>query len=118
MTGLPNGPVDDETDEALAAEYERHRTELYDRIADYMEEADLPAGAVAEIVADIAVSMCMTAYAFDVDKPSVAGVRMELERFGQDIGGMIRDAKKGAEEFITEAKAAIAEAESDEAAKS
>jgi hypothetical protein len=51
----------------------------------------------------------MATYMGSVEKPSVNGLKMELERFGKEIDDMLRDAKNGAAEFVEDYKAAMEE---------
>jgi hypothetical protein len=56
----------------------------------------------------------MMAYAQNAAKPSAGGLKLDLDRFGRDIETHLRESKKDADRFITEAKASIAAAEQDE----
>jgi hypothetical protein len=58
--------------------------------------------------------MHMAAYMSSVEKPSVAGLKMEIDRFSNDIQEMLREAKKGAAEFVEDYKAAAEAAGEDE----
>ncbi|MCX5516809.1 hypothetical protein OSH10_00025 [Kaistia defluvii] len=101
----PNPPVDDEDFEAFAEEYEEHRDALYDLISDYADDKQLDDGLLAAMVLDLAVSLRMIAYANSVEKPSVSGLKMELDRFNKDAEEHARSAKQDAEDFIAEVKA-------------
>jgi hypothetical protein len=43
-----------------------------------------------------------------VAKPSVGGLKLDLDRFGRAADDLIRDMKKDANEFIEDAKALLA----------
>ncbi len=101
----PNEPADDEDFEAFAEEYEEHRDALYDLISDYADDQQLDDGLLAAMVLDLAVSLRMIAYANSVEKPSVSGLKMELDRFNKDAEEHARSAKQDAEGFIAEVKA-------------
>ena len=60
---------------------------------------------LAAMVLDLAVSLRMIAYANSVEKPSVSGLKMELDRFNKDAEEHARSAKQDAEGFIAEVKA-------------
>lgn len=108
-----NLPDDDNYDEV----YETHRSALWDMLMDYGEKHDLADGFLADIVSDMGLSLRMVAYAAETEKPSVGGLRLDLDRYVREIGEFVRDAKKGAAEFIAETKAARAEEEAEEAQK-
>ena len=60
----------------IAEEFERHSNELYERIADYMDEAEIGEAYVAQLLLEAMIRMRMEAYAIDVEKPSVAGLKL------------------------------------------
>ncbi|HSI40018.1 MAG TPA: hypothetical protein VLA00_05665 [Xanthobacteraceae bacterium] len=101
-----NGPDDDNEigfDE-FADAYEEHRADLYEMLIAYADEHDLNDGFLAQIISDLGVSLRMVAYASETEKPSVGGLRLDLDRFARELGDTVREAKKGAAEFIEEAK--------------
>ncbi|MBB5754468.1 hypothetical protein [Prosthecomicrobium pneumaticum] len=101
-----NGAFEDDDDlEAFREEYEEHREALFQLMTDYADEKQLDDGLFAALVLDIAVSTRMLGYAYSVEKPSVAGLRLELDRFAKDAAEHVREVKAGAEEFIAEVKA-------------
>lgn len=101
-------PEDENVDEYEEA-YERHRVDLYEMLIAYADEHDLGDGFLAQIIADIGVSMRMVAYVAETEKPSVGGLRLDLDRFSRELGDAVREAKKGASEFIEDARRAQAE---------
>lgn len=105
MTSGYDNP-DEETDEAYDAAFEAHRTALYDMLMTYADEHDLSDGFLSLLASDIGLSLRMVAYASETEKPSVGGLRLDLDRFARELGESVRDAKKYAAEFIAEAKAA------------
>jgi hypothetical protein len=107
---------DDAGFEAFAQEFERHRDALYEHICDFMEEEDLSESYMAQLLVDAMIRMRMTAYGMEVEKPSVAGLKIDLDRLRDELGTMLREAKKDAEEFIAGVKEARAEMEADERA--
>jgi hypothetical protein len=101
--------------ERVAEEFERHRKGLYERICEYMEE-DIDEAYVAHLLLDAAISMRMTAYGSGAENPSAAGLKLELNRLRGELDRLVRDGKRGAEEFINKAKemrAAIEEEDED-----
>ena len=95
-------------------DFDEMGTALHEHVQDFAEEHDLPDGAVALLLLDIAVRMRMTDYALSVEKPSGSGLKLDLDRMRREVDDLIRGAKKSADEFIAHAKDAIAEAERDE----
>jgi hypothetical protein len=95
----------DEDNEAALGEQERLAHALYDHLQDFMEDEQLDDGVLSHLLVDAAINMRMVAYALSVEKPSVSGLKLDLDRFGQDIDHALRHIKKGAEEFIARAKA-------------
>jgi NurA-like 5'-3' nuclease len=102
---------DDPATDEFVEELERHRDAIYERIYDYMEEVDIHEAYVAQLLIDAMIRMRMTAYAMGVESPSVAGIKMDLDRLGGEVGEFLREAKKGAEEYIRHVKEMRAEAE-------
>jgi hypothetical protein len=94
---------DDQDDDA--DELEHHGLALHQLIQDYMDEHDLSDEAGAVLLLEISVRMRMVGYALGTEKPSAAGLKMDLDRFNRDIGDCIRAAKKSAEGFVEEAMA-------------
>jgi hypothetical protein len=85
-------------------DFERHREDLYGRITQFMEEEDISEAAASYLLLDAALTMRMTAYGIGVENPSVAGLKLDLDRLQREVADFIRLAKKGAEEFIRKAK--------------
>lgn len=102
---IPGNEPDVELDDYDAA-YELHREKLWDLVMAYADEHELADGFLADLVTDFAVSLRMIAYAQETEKPSVGGLRLDLDRYGREVAEQIREAKKGAGEFIAETKAA------------
>jgi hypothetical protein len=92
-------------------EQEYHAEEIKNIVLDYVEENEVPEETAIVSLIQLAVSMQMATYMGSVEKPSVNGLKMELERFGKDIDEMLREAKNGAAEFVEDYKAAMAEEE-------
>jgi len=90
-------------------EIERHRRAIYERVSDYLDENELSEAVAAAILLDMAVRMRMTAYGISVANPSIAGVKMEMDRFRRDVDTLIALAKRNAEDFIRTIKTARAE---------
>src|SRR5579862_864527 len=108
-------PEDDAAMDQFVEDFERHRDAIYELVCDYMEDADINEGYVAPLLADAAIRMRMTAYGLGAENPSVAGLKLDLDRLSKELNEFLREAKKGAEEFIGHVKElrAAADAELD-----
>ena len=104
MSDADDLPEEELSDEQAVEEFERHRAGLYERICDYMEEEDIDEAYVAHLLLDAALSMRMTAYGIGVENPSAAGLKLDLDRLTREVERLVRDGKRGAEEFINKAK--------------
>lgn len=98
-------PLNDEEVDAAFAEYEEQRDELFEMISEFADDNDLDDGMLAALLLDLAVSVRMLAYANSVEKPSVQGLRLEMDRFKKDADEHARSAKQEAETFIADVKA-------------
>jgi hypothetical protein len=85
-------------------EFERHRKALYERISQYMEEEEISEGYATQLLLDATISMRMAAYGLEVESPSVAGLKLDLDRLRREVDDLVRDAKKSAEEYIRNIK--------------
>jgi hypothetical protein len=104
----------DDEDEGFAGfadEFEQHTKAIYQLVANYMDDLEIPEGLIAEVLLHMAVNMRMVAYAIEAEKPSVAGLKIDLDRLRNEMDQLLRESKKGAEAFIASAKSAIADAE-------
>jgi hypothetical protein len=104
---------DDEMDE-FTAEFERHRHAIYDLISDYMDEVDIDPAYVAHILVDMMIGMRMTGYGLAVESPSAAGLKLDLDRLQKEVSELVRNAKRGAEEYIVHVREARAAADAEE----
>jgi uncharacterized radical SAM superfamily Fe-S cluster-containing enzyme len=82
---------------------------LFVRLESFMDEQDIGDLDLSDLLLDAAVHLRMSAYAAEVEKPSVAGLKLDLDRLRLDAEQSIRNAKKDAERFIAEVKEARAE---------
>jgi hypothetical protein len=90
---------------------EGHIKAVYELVSDYMDDLDLSEGLMAHVLLNAAVNMRMVSYAMETEKPSTGGLKIELDRMRNDFEMLLRESKKGAEDFIAAAKAAIANVE-------
>ena len=88
----------------FADDLERHSQELHERICGYMDEEEIDENYVAHLLLESAINLRMSAYGVYVENPSVAGLKIDLDRMGRELDEMLRAAKKGAEEYIRLAK--------------
>jgi hypothetical protein len=95
----------------FADEFDRHTKAIYQLVADYMDDLEIPEAMIAEVLLHMAVNMRMVAYAMEAEKPSVAGLKLDLDRLRGGMEQLVRESKKGAEAFIASAKAALSDSE-------
>jgi hypothetical protein len=105
-----NDGIDEETQAAID-ELDQHGMALHQLVQDYMDEHDLSDEITSLILLNMSVRMRMVGYALETEKPSASGLKLDLDRFRREIDDCIRDAKKNADQFIAEAKEALAAAE-------
>jgi hypothetical protein len=89
-------------------EYDRLQKAFLDHIDAFAEEEDVGDPDLIGLLVDAAVRLRMASYGTYVEKPSVGGLKLDLDRFRQEIDQIIRDAKKGADEYIEMVKGARA----------
>jgi hypothetical protein len=92
---------------------DQHGLALHQLIEDYLEEHELHDDAGVVMLLGIAIRMRMVTYAMETEHPSASGLKMDLDRFQRVIEDSVRTAKKGADEFIEEAKVLREQAESE-----
>jgi hypothetical protein len=107
--------ADDPEFKEFADEFERHREALYRLVSDYMDEEGVSETFAAHLLLDATVHMRMAAYGTGVEHPSVAGLKLDLDRLRQEMDQFVREAKKGAEDYIREVKTLREELEREEA---
>jgi hypothetical protein len=105
---------DDPEVDKFVEDFERHRDAIYERICDYMEEVEIGEAYVAQLLIDAMIRMRMTAYGLGVENPSVAGLKLDLDRLRGEVNVFVREAKKGAEEYIGHVKDMRAEVDAQE----
>jgi hypothetical protein len=113
MPGSDDVFGEDPAQAEFEAEVLRHRDALHERISDYMDEAGIGAAYAAQLLIDLMIGMRMTAYGLGVEKPSAAGLKLDLDRLKAEVNEFLREAKKSAEEYIAQVKDARAEADAD-----
>jgi hypothetical protein len=115
MEQAMSSPDDDSDDAETEAvdEFHRHGIALHELVQDYMDEHDLSDGMTSVVLLNVCVRMRMVGYALETEKPSASGLKLDLDRYRGEIDSCIRAAKKDAERFIAEAKAARAAVENE-----
>jgi hypothetical protein len=104
-----DAPGDDD-DAAQAEEFDRLSDLLFVHISDFVKEQEVGDELLALLMLHLAVTTRMMAYVVSVDKPSSFGLKLDLDRFRRDVDELVRKSKKGADEFIAQAKEALAQA--------
>jgi hypothetical protein len=104
---------DDSEIQDFIDEVEQHSKAIYEMVSEYMDDLEVPEAIMSHVLLSLAVNMRMVAYAIDTEKPSSAGLRLDLDRMRGEVEQLLRESKKGADAYIKSARAAIAEAEKD-----
>jgi hypothetical protein len=104
----------DEDGNDLLDNFDRLTHSLFERVSEFAEDEEIDDELLSMLLFRLSLTTRMMAYAQNAAKPSAGGLKLDLNRFGRDIETHLRESKKDAERFITEAKASIAAAEQDE----
>ncbi len=106
---MVNGSNDNDNEdfESWDDEQEAHAEAIREMVLDYLDENDVDEGTAVFGLIEIALSIAMSGYVISTEKPSTAGLGMALDRLSKDIGDLVREAKKGAKQFIEETRAAL-----------
>ena len=108
MTTGPESAFNDEIQTSNQEEYDRLRALLNRAIGRIAEREDISAGGLALLLVDLGVTNRMLAYVLSIEKPSASGLKIDLDRFRRDVDNLMRSYKKTAEDYIVEAKEALA----------
>ena len=90
MTDSDDLSAKDPEFDQFAEDYEAHRAALFELVSEYMDKHDLEEGYVAQLLLDLTLNMRMAAYAMGVESPSVAGLRLDLDRWQREVVGFVR----------------------------
>lgn len=104
----------DENGNDLLDNFDRLTHSLFERVSEFAEDEEIDDELLSMLLFRLSLTTRMMAYAQNAAKPSAGGLKLDLDRFGRDIETHLREFKKDADRFITEAKASIAAAEQDE----
>jgi hypothetical protein len=104
----------DENGNDLLDDFDRLTHVLFERVSEFAEEEEIDDELLSMLLFRLSLTTRMMAYAENAAKPSAGGLKLDLDRFGRDIETHLRESKKDADRFITEAKASIAAAEREE----
>jgi hypothetical protein len=104
----------DEDGNDLLDDFDRLTHLLFERVFEFAEEEEIDDELLSMLLFRLSLTTRMMAYAQNAANPSAGGLKLDLDRFGRDIETHLRESKKDADRFITEAKASIAAADQDE----
>lgn len=93
-------------------ELDVHYRALRSIALDYIEEHAVPEDVVSALLVDVAIELRKVGYVLETEKPSVTGLKLELDRWRADFDGVVRSHKKEAESFLEEMRDAMADADS------
>ncbi len=97
MTG--ESDIDEPLDPAEEA-IEQHSRAIFELVGNYLDEEGLHEGLAAHLLFSLAVNMRLSAYCLGVEKPSVGGLKLDLDRFRGEIDQTLRSVKKDAQDYI------------------
>jgi hypothetical protein len=89
-------------------EWERLTHRLFKLVSDFADEEDIDDETLPLMLLQVSVTMRSMAYPMSVAKPSVSGLKLDLDRFGRATDDLIREFKKDAARFLEEAKTLLA----------
>ena len=106
---MVNGSNDNDNEdfESWDDEQEAHAEAIREMVLDYLDDNDVDEGTAVFGLIEIALSIAMSGYVVSTEKPSAGGLGMALDRLSKDVSDLIREAKKGAKQFIDETQAAL-----------
>ena len=104
----------DQDASAEEVDYDVVSEALHRIIDEFVLEHELPFDVASIMLLEMSISLRMIDYVVSAEKPSGAGLKLELDRFRRDFVEIIRNARKGAEEFVATAKQSFAAAEAGE----
>jgi hypothetical protein len=112
MTFDPDGSEQDEEDdlEELFMAFNEH-------VHEFAQEHDLNDGIVSVMALRMSLAMRVFDYIMSTENPSGSGLKLELDRFRREVEESVRAVRKSADEYVAQAKQAIAEAEAEEKQK-
>ena len=105
------------SDEEILKEVDEVHYALFTHIEAFADEHDVTDTALSILLLDIGIGLHMTGYVESMENPSGTGLKLALDRLRRQFEHMTRDAKKRADEYVVEAKAAVAEATRDDDAQ-
>ncbi len=82
--------------ESAAAFYEECRKEVFDFLAELADRRGLEAEHICDLLLDLSVTYRLVGYVEETEKPSVAGLRLTLDRLRRKLDGLVRSEKKSA----------------------
>ena len=101
MASFPEARFDSEpSDEEIDERFDALVTALERAIEDFMDEHGASPGVLSPLLLRMTLTLRMSDYATSVEKPSGAGLKLELDRFRREVDEVVRDSKKAADEFV------------------
>jgi hypothetical protein len=99
----------EDTDQAVE-DFDRLTDILYGRVVEFAADEDVADEMLPLLLLRLSLTIRMMNYPESVAKPSAGGLKLDLDRFRRAADDLIREAKKGADQYIAEAREAIATA--------
>jgi hypothetical protein len=92
-------------------DFDQLTMEFHDHVEEFAEQHDLPDALMSLLALKESLVTRMFHYVVSVEKPSASGLKLELDRFRREVDEIVQLARKDAEEFVANAREAIAEAD-------
>jgi hypothetical protein len=108
MPGKNDDDLFDGDDTGAADDWEQLTHRLFKAVSDFADEENIDDETLPLMLLQISVTTRAMAYPMLVAKPSVGGLKLDLDRFGRAADDLIREYKKDAARFLEEAKALLA----------
>jgi hypothetical protein len=105
---------EDESENEAADDFDRLTDRLFQRVAEFAEDEDVPDEILAMLLLRLSLTTRMMTYVMSVAKPSGSGLKLDLDRYRRDAEELIREMKKEADQIVTQAKMTIETAGLDE----
>jgi hypothetical protein len=115
MASSQDAPFDRElSEEEIADELDALLMAFHEHVQEFAQEHDLNDGIVSVLALRLSLTTRMLDYVMSTEQPSGSGLKLDLDRYRRDVDETVRGAKKGADDFVANAKQAIAEAAKEE----
>jgi hypothetical protein len=82
-------------------EFDEIQKMLQAHVSEFAEEHDLSFEMLALLLVSLGLTSRMMEYVMSVERPSGLGLKRDLDRFGRNFDDLLRNAKRGADDFVS-----------------